>query len=255
MYSYHPAIHLIGKASCFARGWLVNAKPRSLTTVLLSHATSPSLYANGYRARASFMRADWVGLDFDDGPTLREIEHTFQGQIHVIGTTKSHQKQKGSALPCDRFRVWLKLETTITNARDYEATARHYVYHYDADKACVDAARLFWPCQTITSVCWEGETADVVCAPEKTYAKAAGTYTGIPKWVKEWLNGNAPNRNKTVFKCAVWLARNGWGEDRIVDTVMGSALMYVGHTEPLTDRELRKTVRSGIERAAQPDRN
>lgn len=262
MFSYHPDQASIGRASLYAHGWIIYRGPdEALSRAMLGWATSPSLYAGGHRTKDSFISADWLGLDFDEGPSLKEIEGTFAGQIHIIGTTKSHQIPKGRAGPCDRFRVYLKLSNTITKFADYEATVRQHVYRYDADKSCVDAARLFWPCTKVTSVCWEGETADVVSAEEKAYVSNSPVYNGrIPYWVREWLDGKFDagraahkQRNFHVFKSAIWMARNGWTENAILDVVMDSKIVCLVGPAAMTKSEIKKAVKSGIERASREE--
>jgi len=259
MFSYHPDQGAIGKAFCFARGWQAYRGPdQSLSRAIVGWATSPSLYEGGYRNKSSFIGADWLGLDFDEGPSLLEIYNTFCDHIHVLGPTKSHQISKNGAPPCDRFRLWLKLPETITNTRDYEATLRQYVHRYDADAACVDAARLFWPCKEIYSAVFEGETADIVRAPEKEYVSDSPVFRGkIPYWVRDYLDGVFPpgrpahmQRNFYVYKTAVWLTRNGWQEEEIVNIIMNSKLQNLPGRAAMKVFDVRKTVKSGILKAS-----
>jgi hypothetical protein len=110
----------------------------------------------------------------------------------------NHQKWKGHKSPCDRFRVWLKLEHTITTVADYKATIRKLVHDYEADPACVGAAQLFWPCSAITSVEVEGYTTDVVQAEERPYAETRPVYNRqIPPFVKEWLTNDFVQNRRT----------------------------------------------------------
>lgn len=258
MFSFHRDRQNIGKAYCYARGWQTyESSALSLARALLKVPTSPITFRDGHRTEANFLSASWVGLDFDAGPSLDEIEQTFSDSIHVIGTTKSHRKAKGHYPACDRFRVWLKLEHTITTVVTYKATVRHLVKTYDADPACVGAAQMFWPCQAITSVLSEGYTTDVVIPKKIPSAKTRPEYNGqIPPWVNAWLNGDfdltperGEGRNRYVYKTALWLAKNGWDENRIMDVVMSSRIPI--SQEPQVEKEVLKAVRSGMRRALQ----
>jgi hypothetical protein len=253
LFSLHLDVRNIGRGQCYAQGW----KPAhvSLPLAVARFPTSPIVFQNGVRTEKNFLSADWLVLDFDEGPSLASIEKTFCDSVHVIGTTKSHQKPKGHAPPCDRFRVWLRAEHTITNAGDYKETVRLLVRNYDADPACVGAAQLFWPCLAITSVAGEGYTQDVVRAKERPTTQNRPEYNGrIPYWVKNWLKGDftldhskGRGRNWHVLKTAIWLTKNGWDENDIVRVVMSSEIPI--NQTPEVHAEVIKTVRSGKIRA------
>jgi len=253
MFSFHPDRQNLGKGPCYARGWrIAEGTATSLSWAISLHATSPIVFKDGYRTESNFISADWVGLDFDEGPSIAEIQKTFCDRIHVLGTTKSHQKPKGNSPPCDRFRLWLKLSHTITRVIDYKETIRYLVRTYEADPACVGAAQLFWPCNTIRSVEDEGYTTDVLVGKETTYSKPQREYNGrIPYWVRDWLDGKVPvgTRNLYVFRASAWLTKNGWPEKEIVDMVMGSGIMNANNDVPLEPDEVIRAVRSGRNRA------
>ena len=67
-----------------------------------------SCYAwnNGKKVPKAFNREkqDCIILDVDDGVTIQRIQKIFKKYMYIIGTTKSHQKDK-KGLVCDRFRV------------------------------------------------------------------------------------------------------------------------------------------------------
>jgi hypothetical protein len=260
MFSYHDNRQDLGKGYCYARGWKsYKSSPDIILRALLKVATSPIVFKDGVRSEKNFLRADWVALDFDEGPTLSSITKTFCDCIHVIGTSRNHQKWKGHKSPCDRFRVWLKLEHTITTVADYKATIRKLVHDYEADPACVGAAQLFWPCSAITSVEVDGYTTDVVQAEERPYAETRPVYNRqIPPFVKEWLTNDfvqtdeRKGRNFYVLKTAIWLARHGWDEKAIFEEVMGSKLPI--DQSPRVQNEVRKAVRSGVRRAREDTR-
>ena len=78
---------------------------------------SAMVFRNKHRAEANFIQSDLCVLDFDDGETTLSdaVENFFPDMQHIIATTKSHQLPKGDKPACDRFRVIIPWETTITD--------------------------------------------------------------------------------------------------------------------------------------------
>jgi hypothetical protein len=107
--------------------------------------------------------ANWVAIDIDDGggksPTMQEILVTLEKLVHVVGTTKSHQKEKGGQI-CDRYRVAIALDGFCEEPAVYKRICNHFIERFNADKACSDAGRFFWPCKEIISVQEEGDRFD-----------------------------------------------------------------------------------------------
>jgi hypothetical protein len=248
--SYHPNQRELGNPRYFARGWKVadTEDVRRIAAGLLRFAMSPVVFVEGRRARDNYLSGEWLALDFDDGPTIAEARETFANHVHIIGTTKSHQKPKGKNPPCDRFRLLLKLLVTITDRKDYETTLRHLVHRYGADPQCVDAARFFWPCKEIVSLSNSGQRVDVVRVQKRQYTPLNTDFKNkIPYWVQEWLQYGVPEgtRNKHCFKTACWLTKNGFSEDEIVSILMSSAIPK----GPEVIEEVKYAVRSGRQKA------
>ena len=67
-----------------------------------------SCYAwkNGVKKSNNFTREkqDCFILDIDDGMTINEFQSLFNKYKYILGTTKTHQKEK-KGIVCDRFRV------------------------------------------------------------------------------------------------------------------------------------------------------
>ena len=115
----------------------------------------PAILKDGYRTSKNFAAALWIGVDFDEPEyTLSQCldEVTQAGLAHVIGTTVSHQKPKGDAAPCDRFRLLLRMPRVVTDADLYKrvvvATAGAFA---SSDKSCTDVVRFFLNCTEIVS--------------------------------------------------------------------------------------------------------
>ncbi len=100
-----------------------------LKKAILKYRLGVGPLKDNYRLNENFIQANVVVLDFDDGfPLLRAIEK-FQSFKCVIGTTKSHQKEKttnaGKVKPaCDRYRVFLFPENPILSLEEYWATVK-----------------------------------------------------------------------------------------------------------------------------------
>lgn len=144
-----------------------------LKNLIITSVWSPSVYKNDYRKKDNFLYAELVGLDFDNNPgepqlSLQEATNLFRNCWHVIGTTRSHQKEKDGKPASDRFRVILRLDQVCKNYRDYEHTMRLLMSEYPAaDPAGKDAARMFYPCTEIISENFDGIKIKLIQAPEK----------------------------------------------------------------------------------------
>ena len=130
---------------------------------LITDAWSPTLYRLPHRLQANFKEAHVAAFDIDDGMTLDEAITKVAHLKHLIGTTASHQQQKGEKGPCDRFRVVLFLERPATTVEEYKETIRTLASNLalTADKACMDAARWFTPCTAVVSANAEGSLCPV----------------------------------------------------------------------------------------------
>lgn len=75
---------------------------------------------------------------------------TFHDYPAIIATSKSHQKEKKSPSgivtpPCDRYRLVIELDKTITDTEEYSFMMRDIAKQLPIDKSCKDTARFFYP--------------------------------------------------------------------------------------------------------------
>lgn len=220
MISYNPDQKNIGKKEFYSRNFRAvdTDDPRRIAKALTGFVVSPIIYKGGHRHTNNFISSNWIGLDFDEGPSLEEITRAFCDVIHVIGTTKSHQIIKGTNPPCDRFRVFLRLPVTITSIKEYKQILAWYTKTYESDTNCKDAARFFWPCKEITSICDDGDLVDIKKDESiddlPTFLEHEGfrhqrgilshsTYHALMNEIKEGM------RHKVFLKVANELARAG----------------------------------------------
>lgn len=249
--SFHADTVNIGKEWLYSANWqiLSNDSPLEIAHRLTTHMTSPCIWASGVRKQAYFLHADWLGLDFDRGVTLQEIRHKLRATIHVIGTTKSHGKEKGNEPACDRFRVYVKLKERCGSLEHYKFGARFVARSTGADLQAADGARMFMPCREIVSV---NEYGDKIRLPTPTPPKKVDRgYTNdgrIPKYVDDWLKGGVGegHRNKACYRIGAILTRCGIDEAAIVDKIMQSAIPI--DTSQATRDEVANAVRSGARR-------
>lgn len=163
MISYHPDSLTKPVGTTFTYGfelmpWM-NAE--HIARIAAKYAWSPIIWKGGQRHSKNFQESHWIGLDFDCSElSLADAVNNFCDMIHVIGTTRNHQVLK-DGVAGDRFRVILKWDKPIKEHDLYKYNIKKLIKKYDADKACSDTGRHFFPCKEIVSVSAEGYYVDV----------------------------------------------------------------------------------------------
>ena len=151
MISYHKFVGYEGSA--YRDGFSVLKNGKLLEEVILKYVWSPIVWKYGIRKSENFLYADFLVLDIDE-PTepLEQTVKRFCDHKIIIATTKSHQKEKNGII-CDRFRMIIPFDQRITDVVQYKYNMEFILEQCEfADKACKDAARLFFPCQKIVYV-------------------------------------------------------------------------------------------------------
>lgn len=255
MISYHLAKGLDG--AHFARGFKVadTNDIERLKKAVVGWVWSPCVWRDGVRRQENFQRADWCVLDVDSPEMdLKEACERFCDMIHIIGTTKSHQKDKGGVV-CDRYRVMLKFERPILRLDDYRYTMSRIVKRYPVDQQPKDGARFFYPCQEVIQSSDDGYGEEVIEAPEwfdrpgrkaERYS-AAGTITPFARWA---LTAVVPKgeRNTTWYRAGKDLAVAGY-EERVAAAMIIDSKTYSGEVTPDLAREIEDCVRNGFKAA------
>lgn len=214
-----------------------------LAKLICTRHWSQITWRDGYRLRDNFISASLLVLDFDDGTLPLETLYkrlVVEGRFFILGTTKSHTSDH------NRFRLILKIDKLITDARTYEYNAKKYAKLFGSDPLACDAARKWTPCREIHSQ-RDGTAVTIVDpGPRKKYRSAAYIRTDkqIPLWIHQELKNGVPEgrRNHSCFKIAARLSSCGFCEDEIMDLISKSSI-------DLSERELRSVVRSGVRRA------
>ena len=205
----------------------------SIPKFLCREVWSPLVWRNGLRSKINFEEASLVGLDFDNGVwTLKTAINFFDdlGVPVIVGTTKSHQKEKDGKPPCDRYRVILLAERT-TSLADYEYSMRQLMEHVPCDKSCKDGARYFAPCKEIAFVQLEGTPRYWLKAlPPKPRTLQAYRPGEMPWWIRDWINNGVPHgeRHVTCYKVGAELTRIGYPSEEIIQKIMRGPLASIG---------------------------
>lgn len=188
----------------------------SLQDIVSSTTWSPGVFKDELRNKSNFTQSEIIGLDFDEGTDLSSAIKMFNSFKHIIGTTKSHQKEKNGKV-CDRFRVILFLAHPVYNRELYEGTVAKFLSDFPtADKACKDASRQFYPCTEIVSINQYGNLVNVDYSIFSTSLESeplnfisddiGEKITQLPKFVHNRLNnppGSGEWHNKMI---PVWKA-------------------------------------------------
>ena len=254
MISFHRDIEHVGDARRYSDGF----EPANIDEVdrialgISRFPWSGIQWLGGRRAQRHFGRAAWCVLDFDDGAlSLPQAVNIFSDSVHVIGTTRSHQKEKKGLPPCDRFRVLLKFEQPIEDLETYRATMAYYIDRHGADPSCVDGARFFWPCVEIVSMQADG-FAQEICTPVAYEPRDYSVYREMktmPRWIEGILKFGCGEgyRNTTCYKLGVHLTHCGFSTNEIVDLIAKSPI-YLSLDE--ITRAVLNGARRGMEEMA-----
>ncbi len=141
---------------------IVHCEFDDLEKYVCNSSWSPSLFNNTenkkennkmgmWRKKSNFKSCDYLALDIDDSCTIEAAKDKFKGYKAVFFTTRNHQKIKNKGKSnekpaCDRFRVIIPLEKTITNSNDYIQTWKFAENKWPfIDKACKDNSRFYFP--------------------------------------------------------------------------------------------------------------
>jgi hypothetical protein len=123
-----------------------------LSALISAEPWAPGVFNDRKRLIKNLGRISLLVLDVDDGCDLESAKEQFKDYRHIIGTSRSHQKEKNGVV-CDRFRVVLFLDSEITDDKDFKATWETASKRWPfIDKACKDSSRFFYPSPEIVSI-------------------------------------------------------------------------------------------------------
>lgn len=185
--------------------------------VIKSQVWSPIKWCEGIRKESHFIGSLLCALDFDSPETpLPWAFETFADFDVIIGTTKSHQKEK-NGITCDRYRVVMWFAEPIMSLELYKHNMKLLIEKYGADKACKDGARFFFPCTEIVAS-HAGHAVDV--APLPVVLEKKVTRYGLAAMPRGDINiPNTGERNTTCFKQACKMFDQRIDHAMILDTL------------------------------------
>jgi prepilin-type processing-associated H-X9-DG protein len=217
------------------------AKESSLLFYALRCPWTPGIFRHGRRRKANFLYADYLALDFDSGVSIEQMENVFCDMTHAIMTTKSHTETH------PRFRMIFPLERRCFNIRDYEHTLRTLGSDHDADPACFEGARFFWPGKKLISVQNGGYKIEILKAPQqKALPKFPEHYLGkrvIPPWARSELKipHAEGHRFHACWRIAKDIMRSGFTREETL-TILRKSSVAPGYTVEKFDHVLDRAV-------------
>lgn len=234
-----------------------------LSEIMLHKTWSPIVWNNGVRLKETFLEATFAALDFDDGRlTITEAIKLcdLMGVAHIIGTSKSHQKEKitpkGKIQPAtDRFRLVFKMNEATRSKDTYEYNMKEMMDLYTCDPSCKDAGRYFFGCKEIIAakegkeLTWKEIPTELLSGhalTERMQQKYENYKKGvIPLWVQSALRKGRPEgqRHKTCYMIGATLIHCGFNEQEIVGMCEKSPLSEIGL------HEIERAVINGAERS------
>lgn len=236
MISYHEK-SLFARETPFTAGFS-RYETRSLFVIsqlICKYVWSPIVFRDDYRCERNFEVSYFCALDFDSPEfSLREACKVFCDTQHIIATTRSHQKPKGEALACDRFRVVIPWEKPVSSLGVYKYLMRKVTERFDCDTACKDGARFFFPCLKVVSLSLEGycEASDVDLSklasdgvnatPRRAHVRASKRIMSPRAAVALSQVIPVGERNNTIYYLGCELARLGVAFDDALQRILTS---------------------------------
>lgn len=259
----HPEHVNTSKPFLYAKGWKVIdiETAEDIAAVISSRVWSPGVWAGSTRKTDAFSSSQIIALDFDaPGFDIAAAKRWLDKKScqYVLGTTKSHQKEKQSgdsiAPACDRFRIVLPTAEPTTSRDVFDYNIRLFMNERpEADKSCKDCVRLFYPCVDIIAVNSNRDRVSFRPLPQDymTHKDRAATSRELmqqyardrtyPRWISDALHGYAPRgRHLTCVMLGKALTFYGLNEDEILAKILRSPLREIGTAD------VTRAVRNGI---------
>lgn len=255
-FSFHPNVADLGNHALYAKGFstIKLGNLNQITMRLRQQLNTPIVWTYGIRKEYNFQRSNFCVLDVDDGPALEHAVDSLREFEHIIGTTKSHRKDKGGKIR-DRYRVFLVTDGEITSARMYKHMNELIAKQYGGDLQACGAHMAFMPLRDIISVRESGVKLPLIEPPPMVKAREKWTsnaiYSGnrrMPRYLQHYLDTMPAEgeRNLMCFRAASGLSRVGFSEDEIVGLILDSRIPL--NTSESVIREVRSAVRNAVRR-------
>lgn len=219
-------------------------------------------FRDDHRTIRNFSVSRIIGFDFDNGlqnlAGIIDLLDTAEVPSHV-GITKSHQKPKGpDGLVTDRFRVAMLMESCISDPDLYRQQLNYFRKiwstgpHCWFDVACVDPARLFYPCTEIVysrsgvPLPWVEKAKP---KPTPKPIEPTGDFRNVPSWVyrRVKFSNDGRSRHSVAYSASAVLAAHGFGLEEITEFLMSG---YLGESKPIGigEYDVRECAYNGFSR-------
>lgn len=225
-----------------------------LAHVITKRIWSPIVWKDNLRRNANFYTCEYVVLDFDSGEeTLASMDEFCKeaGIWYLIGTTKSHQKEKKSpsgkiSPPCDRFRLIMRMNEVCSERERYVYAMKQYARWFSCDSSCVDGARFFYPCIDIYAYSkgkkqtWPEFDEEYVPEDQRHEVYSAklrhmGKLGLMPPWLEHILLGKSiileGNRHKTCYRMGAMWASLGFPLKTLLERAEKTSLANIGQSD------------------------
>lgn len=255
--------------SAHRNGWRViqTDDDQEFHEAIITHAWSPIIWTGGERLEANFRGVLLAAIDIDDHYTIARARKVCEqrGLEYLIAPSRSHQKRKGPVgkgqSPRDRFRLIFRFHEPVDSLEVYRFNMGKLIHGWQADRACRDAARFFFPSIKISHfdhgaeplVVLPPEPADPKKVAERQMIKSLNVERfrrkgEFPFWVMDFLKdgklvGNG--RNASCFAVAMELFSFGISEIEIYNLIRSAPFSR----EDFTERELESAIKSAKRRA------
>lgn len=231
-----------------AKGWRVcqATSMTHLAEIVVGKVWSNCVWNYCRRISTEFKESYFLALDFDSPETtLLQAIKEWCDTRHVIGTTKSHGKEK-HGIVCDRFRIIAPWSETIFSLNTFKQNQKRCIKLYNSDPACSGAAQLYFPCKDIVSVNEEGYGVDV--QPERVYMPRNPRKMSrlhLPRDIVEILQTKIipkGSRNKTFFRVIIVMMEFDYENSEIFNAVINSPTYRSEQQE--NQKEIAATINS-----------
>lgn len=227
-----------------------------LASTICQSAWSPFLFrpdesGQMHRHNDRFLETSLMTFDIDEGLSLAEAQERCKNDAVIIATTKSHQVEKQSGRivkpACDRFRVILLLNRTISSREEYEANWREQAKRLgNVDDQCKDLCRFYFPCREVVYRN-DGARVAVVALPEAPTMNGGSKRPSIESKKSDSEGGRRgrlfpstrqfiqfgadKNWHTEILKAAMDFKEQGYSYDEAIDHLQGATTNYLGYLD------------------------
>jgi hypothetical protein len=135
---------------------------------IISKSYSAGLYDPAKRISKNWKMTNVVILDIDDdqpnNKNINDVSTQLKDYAHILAPTKSHKIPKGiNQKVCDRYRVILFLNKSISKLNDYKIVINNVndLFSLKSDKISISATHFFFPSTVIYSLNPSGQLLDL----------------------------------------------------------------------------------------------